>query len=210
MVQIRPPKSRSSTSRFSDSDSDSDSAEPPRILPLSAFKPPSDSSEGDGFNGRPQKKKSRLEDATWEPSGVGSSVQERREERSQSSAVYLTAGDLSLPNASSSEQLQYWATTHAEARSQPVSPSKASMDQPQQPYAPIVPPAPQSSSTSNLDSRNVLSWRLGGSRDGSTSQSRSQDASKFSQRPGKAVRFAETNSSEDDRRHGRKKKKIRR
>lgn len=209
MVQVRPPKSRSSTLRFSDSDSEAD--EPPRILPLSAFRPPPSSSDSDEFDGRPTKKKSRLEDATREPSGVGFHAQERREERSQLSTAYPTAWGLSLPNASSSEQLQCYANTHAEARSQPVSLSKTSMDRPQQPYdAPIVPPAPQSSSIPSLAPGNALPWRLDGSRDGSTSRSTSRNAFEIFQSPGKMVRFAETNSSEDDRRHGRKKKKVRR
>ncbi|KAG8898996.1 hypothetical protein FRC00_002057 [Tulasnella sp. 408] len=212
MVQSALPNSRSSTHKFSGSDSEEDPPPPAPFLPLSAFSPPSISSDSDEF-GHPPKNTRSKESAAGERLQASSAIAQREMEAGSSTDSQVGAG-LYIPSGSSFEYRH--AVTHANTsdwlhspNTWPTSPLKPEdLDQ--------VSPIPSDAPTSNNPRSSTQPHnynpdpRLTPPRDGMFEQPSYQNASEAPTRSNRGVRFLEASSSGDDKDLGRRRKKSRR
>lgn len=209
MVQPALPDSRSFTHKFSGPDSEEEA--PPRapFLPLSAFSPPSISSDEDELAHPPTKTRSKGS-ADGERLPASSAIAQREIEAGSSTASQVEAGRY-ITSGSSSEYRHAVTHDHASDRLHSLNTCPTSPLEPEDfdQVSPIPSDAPTSN---NLQSptqphNHNPDYRLTLSRDGMSEQSSSQNASET---PTRFVRFLEHSSSGDDKDLGRRRKKSRR
>ncbi|KIO19155.1 hypothetical protein M407DRAFT_223588 [Tulasnella calospora MUT 4182] len=211
MVQSALPQSRSSSLRFSDSDSDEESSPPPPVLPISAFRSPSISSDLDEVTHHP-KKTGPKERVDRERLRASSTIKQREVEAGSSTASQVGTGRY-VSSASSSDHLRDLTHDHTSDRldspnacpTSPLTPKASDQISPKSPDVPTSNNPQSSAQPPNHDSGRRLSL----SRDGIPEQSSSRNTSEMSMRASRFVRFLEP-SSGDDKDSGRRKKKARR
>ncbi|KAG9024481.1 hypothetical protein FS837_005345 [Tulasnella sp. UAMH 9824] len=212
MVQPALPTSRSSAHKFSGSDSEEEHPPPAPSLRLSAFSPPSISSDSDEFVHPPKKSRSK-ESADGERLKASSATAQREMEAGSSTASQVGAGRY-VSSGSSSDYHHDVTRDNASDRLQspntcPTPPLKPEdLDQ----ESPIPSDAPTSNNprASTQPRNHNPRHRQALSRDGISGEPSSQNASETPTRSSRNVRFLDHSSSGDDKELGRRRKKSRR